>query len=529
MVQAEPPVKKRKRTTTTVKIKTEPTTMSSLPTTAPTRILVIDNGGDSIKFGWMTGKEPRTMPNLTARLPQQWTILAGDLVQEVQNPTQLLHPTRSMERSFPVNLGNQIQVWKRVLDVLHVAIPLATAQVFGWKKNPEAVLAPQQCAVLVTVPPFCPRVLLDQITTIWMEDFQFAHVGFVTASLCAVQPHSTYQTCCVVDLGWSQTTVVPTFQQQIIQESALRRMAIGGRQLQQIWKYQASYRQWNLMDQDFLLQQIFEETAFLSLQFNHDMKIAQTIPPGRRPYDREFVLPDYQTTFKGHVQLPPFLRREAELKAMGKVSEDNDDDSEEDDDFNEQDAEEEDEDFDANLEDGNDSPDDDEEETLEQIKERLLVQRQEEERRRREAEAQQQILNVSVECFAIPETLFRPSDAGLPAEWANLPETIHQSIEACPVLYRAALYRSIRLVGGLSQLPNLKERLEQELRCLVGCRYEIEIETSETATIDAWLGAKQLSIETPFENWSFSRMEWEQSFKKGAWARLLSSSGGRLV
>ncbi len=416
------------------------------------------------------------------------------------------------------------------MDVLQIAVPLSTAQAFGWKKNPEAKIAPPTCAVLLTLPPFCPRILLDQITTIWMDDFQFGHVGFVVAPLCAAMPHPIYQTCCVVDLGWSQTTVTPTYEHQIIiAESSIRRMAVGGRHLQHIWKYQASYRQWNLMDQEFLMQQVWEETAFVSLQFAQDMQLAQKVPAGRRPYDREFVLPDYQTTFRGHVQLPPYLRREAELKAMGKVVED-DDDSEDDDDFNEQDVEEDDEDFDENLEEGNDSPDEEEEEeTLEQIKERLLVQRQEEERRRREAEAQQQILNLSVERFAIPETLFRPSDAGLPAEWANLPETIHQSIESCPVLYRAALYRSIRLVGGLSQLTNLKERLEQELRCLVGCQYEIQMEVSGTPTIDAWLGAKQFCGENSFEKWSFSRMEWEKSSKKGAWTRLLNTSGGRLV
>lgn len=549
------PTKKRKRT-----IKKKDPIPSTATVTVPAavepplRTLVIDNGGDTIKYGWSTDDSPRCLPNVTARLQQQWTVLVGDQLGQITNPTQLIGVTRTTERGVIVNMGNQIQVWKRLLDLMGIAFPLntPTAQAFGWKlqtgprnnnnsTSEESAggnkLPSSSCAVLIALPPFCPRTVLDQIVTIWMEDFQFGHVGFCVSPLCAARLHPTFQTCCVVDLGWSHTNIVPVFQHRAVDKSAIRRMPIGARHLINIWKYHASYRQWNLMDQEWILRQALEEAGFISLQFKQDMRLAQRIPGGRRPFDREFVLPDFQDTFEGQIRLPPILQREAELKTMGKLVEEDDDDADdsEDEDFREEDVEDDkDEDFDENLEQdcGNVSPeeeDDEEEETLEQVKARLLVQRQEEERRRRELESQQQVLNISVERFAIPETLFRPSDVGLPAEWANLPESIYQSIEACPEIYRPALYRSIRLVGGLSRLKNLKERLEQELRCLVGCKYEIRIEASETPVIDAWVGSRQLCSRDLFQKWSISRTEWEMASKKGAWVRLLSCSGGEIV
>jgi actin-related protein 6 len=159
----------------------------------------------------------------------------------------------------------------------------------------------------------------------------------------------------------------------------------------------------------------------------------------------------------------------------------------------------------------------------------LLRERQEEERRRREQEAEQQVLHVSVERFAIPEVLFRPSDAGLPREWANLPQAVVQSIEACPLIYRAALYQSIQLTGGLSQLNHIAERLEQEVRALAPTQYKVVKVTapskeSGSPVEAAWRGANQLVMMQPCGEWSMGQEE-----GRGAWKRLLWSEGGNFV
>jgi actin-related protein len=577
-VKPASPPKKRKRVTKKAKTAAPATVdqaqavraQAATPTPPPAHILVIDNGGDTIKFGWNTVEQPQNIPNVTARLQQQWTVLAGDQLSQIQNPNQLISVTRSMERGMIVNLGNQVQVWKRLLDLQGVNIPVHTdtAQAFGWKAPPRAsaatasdanknkttaaadglppkTIAAANCAVLLTVPPHCPRSILDQILHVWWHDFGFAHVGFSAASACAAIDHAhvEYQTCCLVDLGWSATQIVPTYKDNIIGASdktgtagtgtAIRRLPVAGRHLINMWKYFCSYRQWNLMDQEWILRNVLQETAYCSMQFKDDMLTAQRLPAGRRPYDREYVLPDQQNNFQGSVRLPLALQKQADGEnEEEKEEEENSDDDSDVDEKEMQDEDEED--------DGGDEKDDgeaveernsDDEEGPAEIRRRLLKAREEGQRRRREIEAEQQVLNVTVERFSIPEVLFRPSDVGLPSEIAGLPAAIVQSIEACPEPFQAALYQSIHLVGGLSQLPNLKDRLQRELRALAPCKYEVAITASDSPTNQAWQGARKLTTQGSHTDWSVSVGVGDSDavVKRGEWKRLLVSAGGHLV
>lgn len=499
----------------------------------PVRTLVVDNGGDTIKYGWNFQQEPERMSNVTARLQQQWTVLVGDQLSQIQNPNQLVGVVHSTERGVIVNLGNQIQVWKRMLDLLGVVVPTNTdtAKIFGWKTNNTArqkqqqqspaitKILPQTCAVLLTVPPHCPRVILDQILFVWMEDFGFSHVGLCHGSLCAAsaqqKQHDALHTCTLVDLGWSATHVVPCYKGQVIRPCAIRRMPLAGRHLINMWKYYTSYRQWNLMDQDWILRDVMEKTAYASLNFAHDMSEARKVPAGRRHFDCEYILPDFQNTFRGQVRMKA-VQQQAE-----EDSDDEDDDDDEDADENEMESagEEGGDDREEEAEEEVADDSEDEEESPAAKRRRLLKEREEAAKLRRVQEEEQQVLNVGVERFAIPESLFRPSDAGLPREWAGLAEAIVQSIQASPKEFQAALYLSIHLTGGLSKMSKIKERLERELRALTPCQYAVSVSKSESPIDQAWKGACKLSMEDPYTKWSVSKDEWEDSSKRGAWKR----------
>jgi len=293
-----------KATTTTTTKKASSSTSAAVDAVIPPplRTLVIDNGGDTLKYGWADATTTTTtcscqhLPNVTARLPQQWTILAGDqLTASISNPNQCLAVTRSTERGMITNLGNQIQVWKRLLDLLSIRInsnsstkTTEAATVFGWKQQQQQpasssssstkMIPSHTCAVLLALPPHCPRSILDGILTVWFEDFGFGHVGFCISPVVAavyreqlrfpapttpVEEESSSSTdkrkdtsssvkiACVVDLGWIAIHIVPIYNDKIIRESsAIRRMPLGARHLINIWKYYCSYRQWNLMDQE---------------------------------------------------------------------------------------------------------------------------------------------------------------------------------------------------------------------------------------------------------------------------------------
>jgi actin-related protein len=533
--EGDPAAKKRKRAAP--KKKKDPSPPISQP---PTNILVIDNGGDSLKYGLITADKPDIIKNLTAKLKHQWTVLIGDEVTQIQ-PNQVENLTRSTERSHITNLGNQVQVWKRILELLKIHVPLTSeaSQVFGWKNNRQTtkeapLYNPQHMAVLVLMAPSSPRSTMESMYSIWFDDFQFGHVGFASSAIFAA---AEMPISCVVDLGWSATYVVPTFNKRAIVEG-IRRIPIGGRHLGNLWKYYMSYRQWNMMDSEFILRDVHEQLSYLSMDFDGDMRLAQRMRSGRRPFDRQFALPDFQNTFKGSVRLPPALIEQQEIdtseqKATEKVTDDEDEPmvatAEKESKESEDDGE--------NPMGGDDDEDEDEvdseDENVEQRKVRLLRQKAEEERRRKELDKEEQLLEISVERFAIPEVLFRPTDAGFPPNMAGLPQAIVQAIQACPRHYQAALFGSVRLVGGTSNLQNMQERLERDLRSLAPTQYDVKISMADSPVEQAWLGASKWAKETPFHLWSISREEYEATktgpIESRAWRRLYHSKGGHLI
>ncbi|KAL3917736.1 MAG: hypothetical protein SGILL_004571, partial [Bacillariaceae sp.] len=568
-----PGAKNRKKPTTSsspskakatkAKAKKPTTSAAATPITLPpTRTLIVDNGGDTLKYGWMTDAEPRTpLMNVSARLIHQFTTLVADELRTVQNPNSLIAPTRSTERGMITNLENQTRVWKRMLDLLGVVVPVNTeaAKSFGWniaarkKANkasinlvatpppppPTTKISAHTIAVILLLPPHCPRGLLDQLLQVWFEDFGVAHVGLGISSVCASHDQilaTPWKTSCTVDLGWSSSLVVPTFKNQVVSPKAIRRLPVGGRHMINMLKYYMSYRQYNLMEQTQLLREVFEKLSFLSMDMKGDMALAREKPSGRRIYDRDFVLPDYKTTQKGEIRIPPLLQRDLEREAAKKkqgndANDEDDDDEEEDEDFVIDADEEDDSDEDVVMSDADDDgkrdepakkgkklnstkkrkkgddeeedeADDDEEETMEQKRKRILHQRALEERRRREQEEEEQILRVSVERFTVPEVLLKPLDAGVQPDLMGLAHAIVQSVESCPLPYRPALYRTIYLVGGVSRLPNLKPRLEQELRCLIPSEFKMSLAIADSPIDRAWLGAKALFEKDSYLKWS---------------------------
>ena len=323
-------------------------------------------------------------------------------------------------------------------------------------------------------------------------------------------------------------------------------------------KYYMSYRQYNLMDQELLLRDVFERLSYVSTDMEGELKIARLKSSGRRPYDRDFVLPDYSSTTRGEIRIPLALQRDIDREEQKKkenqqeeeVSEDEEeededfcsDDGEEDDDVEDENFDEDmgDDDIDAakktkknkekekkrKIADDDENEDSDEEESIEEKRKRLLRERAEEERRKREQQEEEQVLRVSVERFAIPEVLFRPIDAGFQSDLVGLSQAIVQSVEACPEYYRPALYRSVYLVGGVALLPNLIERLKCELRSLVPSEYDIDVSIGESPIDRAWVGAKSYFEKENYAKSTVSRQEWEESSKRRAYKKLLIENGG---
>lgn len=95
-----------------------------------------------------------------------------------------------------------------------------------------------------------------------------------------------------------------------IKENAIRRINIGGKLITNLYKEAISYRQWNMMDEFFIMNEVKEKTSFVSENFKNDLvNHAKRKRPGHRWFDREFVLPNFVNTFSGSIRLSPPLRK----------------------------------------------------------------------------------------------------------------------------------------------------------------------------------------------------------------------------
>jgi Actin len=379
-------------------------------------------------------------------------------------------------------------------------------------------------------------------------------------------------------------------------------MSMGGKHMINLLKYLYTYRQFHLMDDDRIIRDIFETTSYLSLHFMKDMMIASN--RRIRSYDLEYRLPDYHTIYHGTIQIPFVVQQQQQQKELkqkkeqqqkmmqmimrdekhdqgkgvddqeeGHVDEDEDDEDyveveEENKGHDDDDDDDEDDDDlildhdhddalehhtnnnkkdkmkkinrDIDEEDINSSSSDEEDDIA-------IIQKlkREEKERKLQLLHQQQILYISTERFTVPEILFHPYDIDLPNDWCNITQSIIQCISSCPIIYQPALYSSIQLTGGLSKLPNIKQRLYDELKSMISQSYShllhINIVTepshhtspmtttpmttaaaTTTTTMNhdkdydkmddpiyqAWYGAVRFTNIVSIEQWSIQRDEW---------------------
>ena len=324
------------------------------------------------------------------------------------------------------------------------------------------------------------------------------------------------------------------------------------------------------MDEYHIVNDAKEQLSFVSDKFDSEMKQAHITRKGLRWFDREYLLPDFVNSSRGSVRLPAPLQRKREMEEMEKTKleleqrkdKEEDNVSEKDHDDNDHQIEDEaaeadaaedmevddtsdnkkkktdkkrqkkekgkkkskkrsrkqkhnaeqtdDNDEDVDLSDGEDS----DEESDEQRLKRLKAMRDEERKRREREERERQALAMSVERFAIPEVLFRPSDIGL--NCGGIVEAIVESINSCDDIYRAAMYNNVLLVGGNATIPGYRERVESELRKLAPANYPVRVYLPNDPVSFAWEGAVQFSQQDGFEKqFSIDRLSWEAMKKDG--------------
>lgn len=203
----------------------------------------------------------------------------------------------------------------------------------------------------------------------------------------------------VVDSGYSHTTVTPVYKGQALQRG-IRRLDLGGKHLTNYLKEIVSMRQYNMVDESYIMNGVKEAVCYVSNDFAGDLERAWKNGRKRQSGPEEgivldYVLPDPNANKKGFIRPhDPLLHAKKKKGAASGLS-------------------------------------------TEVLSEDVLV--------------------LGNERFAVPELLFTPGDIGMKS--AGIPDMILQSLSVLPTGLHSAFLANVLVVGGNALISGFMERL----------------------------------------------------------------------
>ncbi|EAA11637.4 AGAP005857-PA [Anopheles gambiae str. PEST] len=256
---------------------------------------VLDNGAFYAKLGLSDDPEPKTILNcITKAKSERRRPFIGNQIEECRDASGLFY-ILCFQRGYLVNWDVQKTVWDYLFSpdccpVQFADTPLLiTEPLFNFGSIQEAMLE------ILYEEYDCDAVCKS--TAIDLAAFNYTH------SEQTEQPEGKRPLACVVvEMGFSFTHVVPFVKGCKVRE-AIRRIDVGGKVLTNHLKEIISYRQLNVMDESYVINQVKEDSCFVSQNFNEDMRIARKRIPDNTIL-REYVLPDYTQIRRGFLRKP---------------------------------------------------------------------------------------------------------------------------------------------------------------------------------------------------------------------------------
>lgn len=160
--------------------------------------------------------------------------------------------------------------------------------------------------LIVTEPQFNFTTIQEAMTEIFFEEYECESLHRTTAAdLCAYNfqrsqpsvPTTQLQCSLVIDIGYSFVHIVPFVKGKRVRE-AIRRIDIGGKIMTNHLKEIISYRQLNVMDESYVINQVKEDTCFVSQNFKADMKTTKK-RGAENTIVCDYVLPDFTSIRRG--------------------------------------------------------------------------------------------------------------------------------------------------------------------------------------------------------------------------------------
>ncbi|OOF91284.1 hypothetical protein ASPCADRAFT_409318 [Aspergillus carbonarius ITEM 5010] len=416
----------------------------------PDKTFIIDNGAYSMKAGYAPDCSPSDdeskalsacsdIPNTIVKTRGNKTYVGSQLNTHVTDWNEMTF-RRPVEKGYIVNWEAQKEIWE------HSFFEEKTV-----RSKDLRITDPEETTLLLTEAPNALPALQKNADEIVMEEWGFGgYLRCVGPSLNAwndvqslfgdpiVQETNSVvpprECLLVVDSGYSHTTVTPVYKGQPLQR-AIRRLDLGGKHLTNYLKEMVSVRQYNMVEETYIMNEVKEAVCFVSNNFAGDMEQTwkgsrkRGLPEPSNGVMVDYVLPDPNAGKKGFMRPHDTLLNAKKRKgALAGAS-------------------------------------------TEALSEDALV--------------------LGNERFAVPEILFTPGDIGM--KQAGIPDIIMQSLSVLPTGLHPAFLANVLVVGGNALLPGFVERLETELRQLASAECAVRVRCPRDPIRSTWLGASRFA------------------------------------
>ncbi|RWS24460.1 actin-related protein 6-like protein, partial [Leptotrombidium deliense] len=251
-------------------------------------ILILDNGGHTLKIGTAADSAPKIVPNCISKVKsERRRLFIGDQLDDCKDYSSLFY-ILPFQKGFLMNYDVQRQVWDFT---------------FKSKFNTNAF---SDKTLIMTQPYFNFKTIVENVMEIMYEEYSFSSLLFANSSYLSMLKHMNSEQqkgalcCLVVDSGYSFTHIVPYVKGKKV-KAGIRRVDVGGKALTNHLKDIISYRQLHVLDETFVMNQCKEDCCYVSTEFFKDL---ETCTKKKNSIVRDYVLPDFAVLKRGYVRDP---------------------------------------------------------------------------------------------------------------------------------------------------------------------------------------------------------------------------------
>lgn len=274
--------------------------------TDPRPTLIVDNGAATIKCGLASADSPLIVPNCKMKVKaEKQRHYIGDQIEKCMDCSGLFY-ILPHQKGYIINWDVQREIWdyvmnKKLEDINAKETDLIfTEPYFNFKSvqnNTDEVLFEEYGfhSILRTNPGFLSSIAYkssntkgDETTDLPTNDDTFPLV------------------CLVVDSGFSFTHITPYIYSEKCEfvklKQGIRRIDVGGKLLTNHLKDIISYRQMNVMDETFVINQCKEDVCFVALNFEEQLRLCEQ--NRKNKIVKDYILPDFTNVKRGYVREP---------------------------------------------------------------------------------------------------------------------------------------------------------------------------------------------------------------------------------